>query len=955
MAAKPPPILSHVGAVGVDARSAIVLRKERIEPLVAAPTTQLRKAATVAGVSEWFEGGPAAWPTPPWGRFTGDRTPNKQLLAQTAQEGRLAWVSWDGVDFGLSDLYTIHRINFELPLMARWQIVDPITGAPAPIATPGEIGVRAVVSVDDEEIFEGLFRLDPVGTQLPSPIPPGDVPAEHIHTMSTRWGAHGSAQVPLTEAFRDVLGHPMTLGAFRALGLRLRVILTSWVGREAFSPQWFAGPLNAIIDYRTTPDPTQSAVQFRVASALPMASNLLYDSGKMVGYAGDLHAVPPNVATEGASLLTDAQVWDESDVASGFAEPASFRTLTASQAELIHDPKPAWLVFEWDLGLLIPSAAWRRNSEVSGGSNPNVWQTPLDRADLPVSNLTIMGVEEDPITTGSYTNWLSSDPPPATVFVAYDEMHVTLDGLLALNTDPGGLRAFIWDEGAVLASSGGVPTLYMRPSDGRFMAGWRGAATLIRMRYTLGTRGVGEWDGRSWDGRVVGFPAITRKLDDLLSGLVSAPAGDLALSDHDGAMRRLVAHGQFPTSGLLTDGRPITIRLAQQGTAYAAAPVLTHGITRWPDGEILSGGVATFRILPLELSPHRTEMATGTYSREVYPNVRGSDENRAMPEVLGVDSGGWFPAAVVDPGPNKGGVKTTFRGAQQSGALLEFRLGDQNVPATYYSYVGSHIYATTLPVAQTYFDANIDGQWNVRQRGLGVGAGLFSSAGEVARLLIARTGIPFADMESDSFALYDAPVHLLVTGPTKILPLLDRVFRSGRFRAVQQIGGRWVAVPAAPEHLDAGILIRNYVIVGRPGWTLRRELMGASLDVSYPAAVGTPAEQRRSWTDRSYRAEQQYRLANVVPLELDTTDEGVFEEYAEMLAAPVKELKIQTDRTALYAYPGTTVSLLMDRALAPGGSIAWGLFSVEEYRLVSTSTVELVLRYARTLSAAEQV
>ena len=832
MAAATPTIPSHAGAVGVDHRSAITFRKSRIEALAAGALGLVKRNATGTGVSEWANSARFA---------TG--TGFQDNMAQSAVEGHLASVSFDGVDFGVDDAFSVHEINLELALLSRWQLLPAIPG-------PGEIGVRCIVAWDEEAIFEGLFRLNMAGLfQMPNPAPNLPVPPGNVNLLATRFGGYDSAAVPLTEALREVLGHPITIGALEGVGTSLRFLLSTWVGQEAFSPQWFAGPLKMVVKYRNPPDPRQTAVQWRVGSAVPVAANLLYDSGKLDGETSNYHTIQPSTITPGTRYV-DVQVWDENDVASGFPEPASFTTLTAGQASLLHDP--------------------------------------------------------------------------------------------------GGLSAFIWDEEGTLPSSGGEPTLYMRPSDGRWMAGWRGAAVLVRIRYNVATRYLAEWGGYNWEGRILGWPAITRKVDDLLKGAVSAPTGDFVLSDHDGALRKMIAFGQFPDEGWLTDGRPIEFRLMQEGVSFDDAPVVSEGHTRWPSGNILSDGKATFNVLPLELSPDRAENGRDTYSDRVYPAMRDGDKNKPIPEVYGLHSGGYYPAAVVDKGPDhSGGGAVVLRGVRQSGALLDFRLADTPIDPTFYTFGGSHIYATAA--GRAFFRDNIAGDFQVRHAGTGVGAGVFATVGAVARLFVAQLGIPFASMEATAFDAYSQPCFLLVQGPTKILTLLHRVQRSGLFRVVQRIDRRWAPVPETPAYLDDGLIIDDYEVIGKPGWTLRKELMGATLAISYPADTATPASERRKWDARSYRSAQQYGMQSVVDVELDTTDASIFHAYAERLDRPVKDVSIRTGRKALYAYPGRPVALSLNRALAPGGAEAWALCSVEEYRQVAREVVELDLRFSRTL------
>ena len=930
MAAATPTIPSHAGAVGVDHRSAITFRKSRIEALAAGALGLVKRNATGTGVSEWANSARFA---------TG--TGFQDNMAQSAVEGHLASVSFDGVDFGVDDAFSVHEINLELALLSRWQLLPAIPG-------PGEIGVRCIVAWDEEAIFEGLFRLNMAGLfQMPNPAPNLPVPPGNVNLLATRFGGYDSAAVPLTEALREVLGHPITIGALEGVGTSLRFLLSTWVGQEAFSPQWFAGPLKMVVKYRNPPDPRQTAVQWRVGSAVPVAANLLYDSGKLDGETSNYHTIQPSTITPGTRYV-DVQVWDENDVASGFPEPASFTTLTAGQASLLHDPGEMHLAATWYPGILIPAPRWRRNSEVPSGSMPNVWQCRLSRSEQPSPAFSIVGVEEDPIITGSNPNWSSDDPFPPSTFVEYNEMDRDYDGLSALNTDPGGLSAFIWDEEGTLPSSGGEPTLYMRPSDGRWMAGWRGAAVLVRIRYNVATRYLAEWGGYNWEGRILGWPAITRKVDDLLKGAVSAPTGDFVLSDHDGALRKMIAFGQFPDEGWLTDGRPIEFRLMQEGVSFDDAPVVSEGHTRWPSGNILSDGKATFNVLPLELSPDRAENGRDTYSDRVYPAMRDGDKNKPIPEVYGLHSGGYYPAAVVDKGPDhSGGGAVVLRGVRQSGALLDFRLADTPIDPTFYTFGGSHIYATAA--GRAFFRDNIAGDFQVRHAGTGVGAGVFATVGAVARLFVAQLGIPFASMEATAFDAYSQPCFLLVQGPTKILTLLHRVQRSGLFRVVQRIDRRWAPVPETPAYLDDGLIIDDYEVIGKPGWTLRKELMGATLAISYPADTATPASERRKWDARSYRSAQQYGMQSVVDVELDTTDASIFHAYAERLDRPVKDVSIRTGRKALYAYPGRPVALSLNRALAPGGAEAWALCSVEEYRQVAREVVELDLRFSRTL------
>jgi hypothetical protein len=95
-------------------------------------------------------------------------------------------------------------------------------------------------------------------------------------------------------------------------------------------------------------------------------------------------------------------------------------------------------------------------------------------------------------------------------------------------------------------------------------------------------------------------------------------------------------------------------------------------------------------------------------------------------------------------------------------------------------------------------------------------------------------------------------------------------------------------------------------------------------------------------------------MRNEVKVEVDTPAPDILEEYAARLAKPAKDITIRTDRRALYAYPGTAVSLSVDRALAPGGVATSILCSVEGWRLPGPDVVELDLRYARDLAEDER-
>lgn len=914
MPAEAPVVISHANKVGVDHRAFTQLVKTPIADASGLGTlTRLENATDLIDFGGW---------TNPNKFMVGNG--NQNDMANVATVGYTTTVGWDSLAYGPAiGVRTVVGVTFDLHFMARWA---------ATLDGPGEIAVRGMLTFAGQEWYEGIFRFDPRAGRLAAPLPAIPVPAEGIVEMANRWGPNGSAAPEVFALFEERFGHPFTLNDIAGVAIRMQ--LTSWEGEAAFGAAWWAGPVRMKLQVHMGVGPTQSAAQYRIATDVGMVG-LVYDSGKLAGDIGNVHTVPPDVMAGGIAHYTDCQVWDENDVASGLGTPVSFTTLTDGQADLIHEPGELIGVYDYYPGIVLPAGDFFQHAV-----HNNIWYAPLSAGAQPTPNFTVVDLEEEGEAKG------------------YTELDVIDDGLATLQATPG---AFIWDRANYLVA--GTAMIYIYSATGP-APGFRAGSLVAKVLWPLATRYM-VWNNRNYEGRVLEHSEVRRAVTDLLDNQTSAPTSDFRLSDHDGVLRKMVAREQPPTDGWILDGRPIEYRMVGPSrsaglTPYDEAPLIFEAITHVPDDVLLQDDVLSLTLAPKELETDAHELGLQTFSRDVYSALRARDIGEPIREVYGLETRGYVEAAVVDMGPEfGGGPYGVLRAVVNSAYTYTVYRDGKALPNILWSYVNPHIIfdgpGVTFgdPHLRLFGDEDhVDADFAVRCQG--EGATIYQTVGQVGGYLLARV-IPWSQIDYATFAAFSTMAYVNdIDGPTSVLNILHRLMRAGFYHIVQRIDGLWAAVPEKPQYLTTALILHDYEVIGKPGWRLRKDAMGSKLTVTHPGEIGRPVDERGEWIGRNYRGWGQYRLKKEVEVEVDTIDPSVFAEHASRLDHPEKDLTIGTDKRALYAWPGNTVILDLERALGPSGAEDYGLFVIEGHTAGKGGSCVLDLRFVRTLPAEDR-
>ncbi len=961
MPAKPELTLPRADSSGLDHRRQIVMKHAGIEPTVPPIRWRVKLAPTTVVAGGWTNSSRIA---------TGNG--NQNNLASATASGPTAIVDWDSATVGaVQATYRVVAPRFFLDFMARWS---------SAMDRPGDIAIRGILTFKGIEKYEGLFRME-LGDPLAGSPPSTPVPASGNVRLTTRYRGLDAVD-DLVVVFEDIMGaHNFSVQDVIDLGTDLKMSLTAWEGREAWAPEWHIGSLEMVLGFEAEAPTKQGSSLFQIYAR--DRTTILYN-GLKTATPSRYHTVPPDALAHpgGAGPLLISmrvQVWDVPDVASGFSDWVDADMLSLGAASLSHDPGDRHYLGQWEVGPWLSGSGWTLST-----SESTVWRKEFDRADQPLTSFDIDGFELEGVD-GGFVEILSTAADPL--------------------GDCGALAgSWFWDQDGTHAEAlNSKPTLFWHAPDGRPPSGYNAAGFQMRLLVYVATKSLHVW-GRNYVGLIVSLPRVTRSLDDVVSGRTAAPTGSITwhnpLDDPTDASsvrlwQKLIAHGQPPETGWNIQDRKLSIfAVGQRGAEFVpelGEPPTWEALTHWEGGTVTLEQ-CSLSLLPLALKTDAIEIGTEAYDQRVYPYINVLQKNEAKPiaECYGVNSGGTLEAVIVDPGPAFGaGPQVIMRAALKSDAIniptiltgpsgAQLYLGSAPVDGRYYTWtiidgVGHIVWidpfdATPDPqaggraiglVSQDFWTANQDGPWRAMAIGDGAAGNVAITAGAVTRKLLEEAGgIPAADIAAGTFTgirQLDDLVRVAIDGPVRLHDVLFRLMRTGDFALVQGYDSRFRAALINPTELTTGLIIRDYSIIDDPVWRVEAEGLASTATINYPAEVPAYVEEPRQWQARNWRVGPQFGIDRELSPDPETFSfQGVaLERVAGHLDRPVKRVPITTTNEAENVWPGDTVVLLLDDALAEGGSADHALCLVEQSspRIVEGG-VDLWLRYLIDLPLA---